>query len=179
MKEVIKTVKDEIKRLRPIVEEFYRLENLLAFLEGPNKNITNIDDGTIKKRGNNRGFKIRINASIPEDIRNKYNLNIGDTFNSALELSRIINVDKNIVYNWIARDGYINSTKNKKRVYIQHNTPVKITITDMMPQKLQKKYDITPQDSWHSVDDMRYKLGISLPLVGYWHNKKYIDFFEV
>lgn len=177
MKEVIKTVKAEIERLRPIVEEFYRLENLLAFLEGPNKDITNIDDGTIKKRGNNRGIEIRIDASTPENIRNKYNLNIGDTFNSALELSRIINVDKNIVYKWIDK-GYIkstkNNTKNNKRVY-NHNTPVKIT--DMMPQRLQNKYDITPRDSWHSVDDMRDKLGISLPTVSHWCKQKYIEFF--
>lgn len=176
MKEVIKTVKAEIKRLRPIVEEFYRLENLLAFLEGPNKDITNIDDGTIKKRGNHGAIEIRIDASMPKDIRNKYNLNIGDTFNSVQELSRLIHVDKNTVYRWKDRDGYIKSTKNNKRVY-NHNTAVKIT--DTMKPELQKKYDITPGDFWHSVDDMRYKLGISLPTVTSWRKQKYIEFFEI
>ena len=176
MKEVIKTVKAEIERLRPIVDEFYRLENLLAFLEGPNKDITNIDDGTIKKRGNHGAIEIKIDASMPKDIRNKYNLNIGDIFNSVQELSRLIHVDKNMIYRWKDRDGYIKSTKNNKRVYY-HNTAVKIT--DMMPQKLQNKYAITPEDFWHSVDDMRDKLGISIPTVRVWRKQKYIEFFNI
>lgn len=175
MKEVIKTVKSEIERLKPIVEEFYRLENLLAFLEGPNKDITNINDGIIKKRGNHGAIEIRIDASMPEDIRNKYNLNIGETFTSVQELSRLIHVDKNTVYRWKYR-GYIKSTKNNKTVY-NHNTAVKIT--DMMIPKLLRKYSITPGDFWHSVDDMKYKLGISSATVTYWRKQKYIEFFEI
>lgn len=170
MKEVIKTVKAELERLRPIVDEFNRLENLLAFLEGQN----NIDDETIKKRGNNGEIEIRIDASMPEDIRNKYNLNIGDTFNSITELSKLIHVSKNTIYCWKDKDGFIKSTKNNKRV-CNNSTSVKITY--MMPQKFQNKYGIIPGDFWDTIDNMRDKLGISLPTVRLWRKQKYIEFF--
>lgn len=174
MKEVIKTVKAEIERLKPIVDEYHRLENLLAFLEGPNKNIKSINSKTIQKRSTHGAIEIRVDSSMPEEIREQHNLKVGEVFNSVQELARLIHVDKNTVNRWKWRDGWLVPTKNNTKT-----GPATVRVTDNMPTKLQVKYQIKPGDFWHSVNDIMDKLGIKQPTVSNWRKNNYIEFFEL
>lgn len=174
MKEVIKTVKAELARLKPLVDEYHRLENLLAFLEGPNKSITNIDKKTIQKRSTHGAIEIRVDASMPEEIREQYNLKVGDVFNSVQELARLINKDKNTVNRWKWRDGWLVPTKNNTKT-----GSAAVRVTYNMPTKIQIKYNIKPGDFWHSVNDIMDKLGIAQPTVSKWITNNYVEYFEI
>lgn len=175
MKEVIKTVKAEIERLKPIVDEYHRLENLLAFLEGPTKSISSIDDKTIQKKGSHGAIEIRVDSSMPEEIREQYNLKVGDVFNSVQELARLIHKDKNTVNRWKWRDGWLVPTKNVKPRADEHA----VRVTEYMPTKLQLKYNIQPGDFWHTSTSVIDKLGVSRALICSWRKNNYIEYFEL
>ena len=177
MIEVIKTVKSEIERLRPLVEEYHRLENLLAFLEGPNKDISSINNtDVINKKGNHGAIEIMVDSSFPEELRKRYNIKVGDKFNSVTELARLIGVPHATVDRWKHRDGWIKDGRKFKREYTKNSA---VRISDIMNERLKVKYAVQPGDFWHNPEDMMEKLGISQPTVHNWKTKGYIEFFEI
>ena len=176
MKAVIETVKSEIERLRPLVEEYHRLENLLALLESPRINdLKPGNESVIEKRGKHGDIRVIVDSSMPEDIRNLYNIKIGDTFHSMDELIRVLGIHKNVAYRWKLKEGWIKELHKTR--YNFKTTSVRIL--DTMPEKIRIKYKLTVGDFWHSINDMKDKLGISYATVKKWREMNAIEYFTL
>ena len=145
---------------------------------------------------NNR--KIIIEGYMPEATRNLYVLKPGDEFETIIDLCNYCGLKLASMYSWYDKK-WITLIKNgnnteeevtyltdagRQRISegrsreLNERMSGEIIVTDKLPEKLQKKYNIKPEDIFDNWEDLMNRIGKSKKTVDNWGKGGWIEFVK-
>lgn len=148
---------------------------------------------------------IIITGMMPPAMMNKYNLHIDERFETKKELCDYVGLTSQSIDNWL-KNGWIKLEKKEhgnkgktspyqeNRGYISEEGKQRISearskeynerlegeiiVTDKLPEKLQKQYDIKPEDIFENWETLMNKIDKSKKTVDNWRKAEWIEFVK-
>ena len=139
---------------------------------------------------------------MPPAMMKRYNLHVDEIFETKKELCDHVGLTSQAIDNWLKNGwiklenkehgnkgktspyqenrGYI-SEDGRKRISCARSKALnerlegEIIVTDLLPAKLQKKYDIKPEDIFDDWAALAYKIQKGKKIVDMWRNKGWIE----